>query len=303
MNGNVVLIYYIFLRLLCVCWRHVNNAVEGSEEDPVTPGSSVPPLRLGHSICAFKQDGGLCKATLERFYFNIYSRKCESFEYGGCGGNANNFLTLEECQEKCVVKDIPLKRRRGKLQQEKPAFCLLEEDPGICRGLFTRYFYNKVSEKCEKFKYGGCLGNENNFMSLEDCQITCQDRSLSSSVPTEEQSTQQPKNNSRTEISALPARLPYSRGPPFCWMPAERGNCSSTEKRFYYQNSTGKCLTFNYSGCGGNKNNFSTKKSCVMVCKKGWHENERRSDLIKTKRKRKKMTVKPAYDAIIIEMI
>nr|XP_033802467.1 tissue factor pathway inhibitor isoform X2 [Geotrypetes seraphini] len=301
MNGDVLLKFYFFLCLLCMCW-HVNNAVEGSEENPVSPGPSVLPLRIGHSICAMKQDGGLCKATIERFYFNIHSHKCEPFEYGGCGGNENNFLTLEECQKKCVVKDIPFMRRRGKLQQERPAFCLSEEDPGICRGWFTRYFYNNVTEKCDKFKYGGCLGNENNFMSLEDCQITCQDRTLSSLVPAEEQSTQQPKNNSIPEISVISARIAHSHGPPFCRIPAERGNCNSTEKRFYYQHSTGKCLTFNYSGCGGNKNNFSTKKLCVMVCKKGLHENESRRVLIKTKRKRKKMPVKPTYDAIFIEM-
>uniref|UniRef100_A0A7M4FT84 BPTI/Kunitz inhibitor domain-containing protein n=1 Tax=Crocodylus porosus TaxID=8502 RepID=A0A7M4FT84_CROPO len=61
------------------------------------------PLKLGHSICAMKLDEGPCKAILVRYYFNIQNRKCETFEYGGCKGNENNFLTLEECKEKCVV--------------------------------------------------------------------------------------------------------------------------------------------------------------------------------------------------------
>lgn len=284
-----------------MCW-HLSNAVE-DPENPVGPtGSSLPPLKIGHSFCAFKQDSGECKATMERFYFSIYTRQCEPFEYGGCGGNDNNFLTLQECQEKCIVKDIPFKKKRGQLQQEKPAFCLLEEDPGICRGLITRYFHNNETGKCEKFKYGGCLGNANNFMSLEDCQISCQDLSLSPLAPAEKQSTQGQENSSVPEIPIVHTRTAHFHGPSFCRMPAGRGNCNSTEKRFYYQYTTGKCLSFNYSGCGGNKNNFSTKRSCIMVCKKGLHENQRRSDLIKTKRKRKKMTAKPTYDAIIIEM-
>lgn len=58
---------------------------------------------------------------------------------------------------------------------EKPSFCFHEKDPGVCRGYFSRYFYNKETKLCEVFKYGGCLGNQNNFRSLEECQTTCQD--------------------------------------------------------------------------------------------------------------------------------
>uniref|UniRef100_A0A8B9CNT2 Tissue factor pathway inhibitor n=1 Tax=Anser brachyrhynchus TaxID=132585 RepID=A0A8B9CNT2_9AVES len=57
---------------------------------------------------------------------------------------------------------------------EKPDFCFHEKDPGTCRGFFSRYFYNKETKLCEIFKYGGCLGNQNNFKSLEECQTTCQ---------------------------------------------------------------------------------------------------------------------------------
>uniref|UniRef100_A0A8C0JAT2 Tissue factor pathway inhibitor n=1 Tax=Chelonoidis abingdonii TaxID=106734 RepID=A0A8C0JAT2_CHEAB len=126
------------------------------------------------------------------YYFNIQTRQCEMFEYGGCYGNENNFLTLEECQERCVVPGqypfsclpaCPLYSYEHGLffspqslfSTEKPNFCFMEQDPGICRGYFSRYFYNKESQQCEKFKYGGCLGNQNNFKALEECQIACQD--------------------------------------------------------------------------------------------------------------------------------
>ncbi|KAH0619351.1 hypothetical protein JD844_019396 [Phrynosoma platyrhinos] len=36
-----------------------------------------------------------------------------------------------------------------------------------------RYFYNPASKSCEEFIYGGCLGNENNFQTLEQCRLTC----------------------------------------------------------------------------------------------------------------------------------
>lgn len=42
---------------------------------------------------------GPCRAIMPRFYFN--GDKCESFIYGGCEGNGNNFKTIEECQQRC----------------------------------------------------------------------------------------------------------------------------------------------------------------------------------------------------------
>lgn len=67
------------------------------------PGPVLAPLRLGHPTCAFKADGGPCKAIHVRYHFNIHTRQCETFEFGGCEGNENNFLTQQECQKKCIV--------------------------------------------------------------------------------------------------------------------------------------------------------------------------------------------------------
>merc|ERR1712168_1679810 len=44
---------------------------------------------------------GPCKAHKRRFYFND-ATECTPFMYGGCGGNANKFDTLESCQNTCV---------------------------------------------------------------------------------------------------------------------------------------------------------------------------------------------------------
>ncbi|CAO2596584.1 Tissue factor pathway inhibitor, partial [Lemmus lemmus] len=58
-------------------------------------------------------------------------------------------------------------------------------------------------------------------------------------------------------------------GPSWCLSPADRGLCQASEKRFYYNAAIGKCRQFKYTGCGGNNNNFTTKKDCVRACKKG----------------------------------
>lgn len=65
----------------------------------------------------------MCRGLLPRFWFNGDTKECETFNWGGklktcnfltsfntkffdkqgCGGNANNFASLEECQKECVV--------------------------------------------------------------------------------------------------------------------------------------------------------------------------------------------------------
>ena len=62
-----------------------------------------PRMNIFHHTCALKMDEGPCKALREKFYFNIDTGSCESFDYGGCQGNGNNFESLEECEEMCIV--------------------------------------------------------------------------------------------------------------------------------------------------------------------------------------------------------
>ncbi|KAF7257918.1 hypothetical protein EG68_04589 [Paragonimus skrjabini miyazakii] len=44
---------------------------------------------------------GNCMAYIPMYAFNPEKSKCESFVYGGCGGNENQFDTLEECADLC----------------------------------------------------------------------------------------------------------------------------------------------------------------------------------------------------------
>ncbi|XP_053216027.1 tissue factor pathway inhibitor isoform X1 [Podarcis raffonei] len=239
------------------------TAPSEEEEYGEAVGPAWPPLKLGMSICAFKADGGPCKALHVRYHFDIQTRQCEIFNYGGCEGNENNFLTLEECQLKCIVPDVPEKKKRSKSQRGKPPYCLLENDPGICRGLITRYFFNKESMKCEKFQYGGCLGNQNNFHTLKECQDTCEDNLRSANSLQITDMLVSTTNNTTPVVKQESVLLPS-----LCVMRRDRGLCKANEKRFFYNLTTGKCHPFNYSGCGGNENNFTSRKSCLQMCKK-----------------------------------
>ncbi|EDO29819.1 predicted protein [Nematostella vectensis] len=56
----------------------------------------------GNSACTLPKKVGDCRAAMPRVFFNSQSGKCEDFIYGGCGGNANNFHTMEECKKACM---------------------------------------------------------------------------------------------------------------------------------------------------------------------------------------------------------
>nr|P0DN17.1 RecName: Full=U-actitoxin-Avd3p; Short=U-AITX-Avd3p; AltName: Full=AsKC13; Flags: Precursor [Anemonia viridis] len=58
--------------------------------------------------------------------------------------------------------------------------CELPKVVGPCRASHPRYYYNSSSKRCEKFNYGGCRGNANNFHTLEECEKVCGVRSRDS---------------------------------------------------------------------------------------------------------------------------
>ena len=53
-----------------------------------------------------------------------------------------------------------------------------------------------------------------------------------------------------------------------CTLPVDKGNCNGVKTpRYAYIPKKGKCKKFKYTGCGGNENNFTTKKKCKKACK------------------------------------
>ena len=44
-----------------------------------------------------------CQLNVTRFYYDFKSSTCKKFTYSGCFGNANNFETIEECENRCQI--------------------------------------------------------------------------------------------------------------------------------------------------------------------------------------------------------
>ncbi|KAK2904766.1 hypothetical protein Q8A67_006565 [Cirrhinus molitorella] len=244
-------------------------------------------LHIFHHSCALKKDEGPCKAIKDRFYFDTDTGRCEPFEYGGCQGNANNFETRQDCEEMCLVK-------------EDKSPCHLEDEPGPCRGLVPRYFFDNKSKECKRFFYGGCFGNANNFKTIKQCHERCLPASnhMEKGAPLQpEEAVVKPKTEhlithallAPMNASHLPQRrLPQPSAqeavfnpPEFCLSPVDKGNCEGSERRYVFNPRTERCQMFRYSGCGGNKNNFLHKRHCMKMCMK---DHSRRKQIrIKTR--------------------
>ncbi|ESO89574.1 hypothetical protein LOTGIDRAFT_80595, partial [Lottia gigantea] len=53
------------------------------------------------SACLLPMDSGACTDSQTKYYYNEVKDQCEVFSYSGCGGNANKFDTLAECEAMC----------------------------------------------------------------------------------------------------------------------------------------------------------------------------------------------------------
>ena len=75
------------------------------------PGHYVRATAISNPIksnpCALMVDPGPCKEAHLRYFFEKKTKKCKLFYYGGCEGNANNFATELECEQKCVKRKLP----------------------------------------------------------------------------------------------------------------------------------------------------------------------------------------------------
>jgi len=201
--GAFPMFYYDFLSGLCKEFIYGGclgngNRFKTREEcqakcDGSTPAGAFPPF------CELEPEQGSCEADFPRYYFDYHgSRTCKMFTYGGCGANLNNFRTLEECSTTCRINELkvidpprkttsnpdlpapssvegppivepPVKPNRA------PELCHLNAEQGPCKGRFPRYFYDRRRgiEDCKEFIWGGCGGNDNKFLTKEQCLEVC----------------------------------------------------------------------------------------------------------------------------------
>ena len=185
---------------------------------------------------------GFCTGNHERWFYDPESNSCRTFNYGGCFGNSNRFLTRADCEETCGA------RHEDGAEAE---VCGQARDPGPCRGHFARWSYDAAAGQCEQFRYGGCGGNRNRFVTLEQCQTAC--------------------NYKKQIFEVTVKKILYQFSMwmsllQMCSQPLVVGSCNQRVARWGFDPSLHTCTPFYYSGCGGNNNNFLSRAECRRSC-------------------------------------
>lgn len=109
--------------------------------------------------------------------------------------------------------------------------CTEPMDPGSCESYENAWYFDSEIGDCMDFIFGGCGGNGNKFGSLEECQDQC--------------------------LSEDPCSLPMDMGD---------YDCDEFENAWYFDSSTGTCMDFIFTGCGGNPNRFYSQEDCEQAC-------------------------------------
>ncbi|XP_056326489.1 collagen alpha-6(VI) chain isoform X1 [Danio aesculapii] len=130
----------------------------------------------------------------------------------------------------------------------KAARCFLAREPGrLCGTYVSRWYYRQQTNKCMRFWYGGCDGNENQFLTEDECLREC-----GSTDPLDEISSTESKN------------LPQD--PNICQLESYAGSCSNFTLKWAFNSRSGQCVQFWYGGCEGNDNRFNTQEDCEIRC-------------------------------------
>lgn len=222
--------------------------------------------------CSLPKDAGRCRAMKPGyFYFNDHEKRCESFFYSGCGGNKNQFRSLQECHDTCQHRMD--EDKRIPLSHIKSDHCLLgpihADQKFACMAFFPRYTFNAKTLRCEKYSYGGCGETQNLYKTLTECMSSC----LYGDVPSRGGSRvrEMLRGRAKAEMETGSVIFPGSDPEDICNLPPvtpSKFACMAFAQMWTYDARQGECVPYVYGGCNKTPNLFNSKEDCQAKCPK-----------------------------------
>ncbi|XP_069951755.1 papilin isoform X1 [Cherax quadricarinatus] len=240
-------------------------------------------------VCLLEVMPGPCRGNYTRWYFEQTLGSCTQFAFGGCKGNGNNFLTENECMQRCI---------RGRSKD----LCTLPKASGLCEETLPRWYYDYSETRCMPFYYTGCDGNSNRFITRGECEATCpgdkpepvEDICSLPSVAGDcnnfearwyfDMSDNQCKSfvysgcgGNYNNFGTLDVCMNYCGSKKdisseedfnqeFCFLEKHQGTCGNLQAYWHFDSQDGVCKQFLYGGCDGNENRFSSRQECEKKC-------------------------------------
>lgn len=83
--------------------RNRFSSLEKCNERCKPQSGEIDPKTRKRQLCHQPMKKGPCRKIFRRYGFDMDTKQCTSFIYGGCNANGNNFLTLSECEDICIL--------------------------------------------------------------------------------------------------------------------------------------------------------------------------------------------------------
>ncbi|XP_070503266.1 papilin isoform X4 [Chironomus tepperi] len=236
---------YYYDRSYGICTQFLFTGCDGNENNFETLEECEELCTDVVDLCDLYPLEGRCEENVTRWYFDSYTQNCHEFQYKGCESNKNNFIDEDSCMNACQHRHLQKTPEPTQKTTQAPEInvrgtdvCSEPEDPGSCDEYVINYSYDRETQSCKAFYYGGCGGNGNRFETKAECESNCIT-----------------KQDEETDI---------------CMLPVEAGSCDDSSvdpiRRYYFDYSRGSCVAFAYSSCAGNLNNFESDESCIQYC-------------------------------------
>jgi len=142
------------------------------------------------------------------------------------------------------------------------AYCQLDADYGLnCKSTNeTAWFYNRTSGACETFTFGGCLGNQNRFLSQSICHSVCVLRSIG---PSHGPPASTLRDHTRRTVTA---RLVATRSTQSTTTPDGSMLASATNRKTPSSTLSTTCIELDCAGKNCSVSGFATDAFGCTLC-------------------------------------